>query len=139
MMASEWFEVKYSVVLSPLLVCETLQCIGRFILYKLTEEQQALSQSSQRESSNETKQNQSMVQSVTFYIAVKAFLVVQGLLVVLRVDRVIDWEWLQIFWTTWVVLAFFFGLSIGIFCVFLVKLCRTLAGVDSFKESMRPF
>ena len=135
MVASVWFSMKFSLIFGPIFVCETLQCIGRFVLYKLNEEKKDSDTSRLREQRNDSGNPQSMIQSVTLYIVVKVFLVVQGLLVVLRVDNLITWEWLQVLWVTWVVVAFLFGLSFGIFCVFIIKFIGSVVGKDPWKES----
>ena len=142
-MISENFDLNLTIITGPFFACETLQCISKFILFKISSQENLIEviPSPRNEESAEHKRDpeelsnkHALIGSVIVYISIKMYLVLQGLLICLKADELVDWEWLQVLWATWVLIAFLIGLTLGILCVFFLKLAGFLFGNDLFKE-----
>jgi hypothetical protein len=53
---------------------------------------------------------------------------------ILKLDGMIAWDWIQALWATWIVLAGGIGLSIAVVVLFLVRLYSTLTNGDPWKD-----
>eukprot|EP01017_Pseudomicrothorax_dubius_P034445 TRINITY_DN4720_c0_g1_i8.p1 TRINITY_DN4720_c0_g1~~TRINITY_DN4720_c0_g1_i8.p1 ORF type:complete len:452 (+),score=28.43 TRINITY_DN4720_c0_g1_i8:333-1688(+) len=61
-------------------------------------------------------------------IMTKAFLSSQSMLIFLRLDKMIEWGWEEIFWIFWVWFAMTIGITFGLFLILFIRITTCITG-----------
>lgn len=117
-------DIYWTIIVMPWLAGEFGQCITKAILINKME----------KESEDNLQAEGNFKSALTSFILIKSYIIFQAVLVALKLDELIFWEWVQVFWSTWVIIAIFIGIGLGSIVVFVVKFYSSMINNESWKD-----
>lgn len=136
-----WEEYYITATFAPLLISEACQIITKLFIYQKIKKANALLEemalkSNSHESHNLINNNpyKNVKCVTTIYVFFKGYIILQGGLVLLKIDDLLSWDWIQVLWATWIILAGGIGCSIISLALFLIRLYASLANNESWKD-----
>lgn len=141
LLVSSWEDYYLIIIIAPLLLAESAQVLTKLIIHKKLQRALRLLQE-EAEKNNHQGSNWLLMSShyritkwvTASYIVFKCYIVIQGALVALKYDELIEWDWIQALWLTWILLALGIGTSICSFAMFLVRLYASLVNSEPWKD-----